>query len=140
MLIVCNLSETTQMFNNGNIYQHMKILLVIHELDSKNLSKIKRLYNVPVFIWSLEKAWLCDNQSIKPVNEDDPELKNWLQVNVEKTDITVTSKLQITSSWIRISKLMTMVLLAASIWIKRITKHRPSEIATSIKMELLEKA
>ena len=64
------------MFNNGNIYQHMKILLVIHELYSKNLSKIKRLYNVPVFIWSLEKAWLCDNQSIKPVNEDDPELKN----------------------------------------------------------------
>ena len=74
------------------------------------------------------------------MNEDDPELKNRLQVNVVKTDITVTSKLQITSSWIRISKIMTMVLLAASIWIKRITKHRLSEIATSIKMELLEKA
>ena len=35
---------------------------------------------------------------------------------------------------------MAVVLLAANVWIKRITKLRPSEISTLINMELLEKA
>ena len=34
---------------------------------------------------------------------------------------------------------MTVVLLAGNVWIKRITKPRPSEITTLINMELLEK-
>ena len=56
--------------------------------------------------------WLCDNQSIKPVNEDDPEFKNKLQLNIVKADITVTSKLEmISSSWIRNRKIMAVVLL-----------------------------
>ena len=59
-------------------------------LDSKNLSKIQRWFNGPVFPWSLEKAWLCDNQSIEPVTKDDLALKNKLQVNIVKADITVT--------------------------------------------------
>ena len=33
LLIVCNLSQTTQMFNNGNMYQHLTILLMMHPLD-----------------------------------------------------------------------------------------------------------
>ena len=79
-----------------------------------------------------------DKQSIKPVNEDDSELKNKLQLNIVKADITVTSKLKmISSSRIRIRKIMTVVLLAANVWIKRITKPRPSEITTLINMELL---
>ena len=85
--------------------------------------------------------WLCDKQSIKPVNENDPELKIKLQLNIVKADITVPSKLEmISSSWIRLRKIMVVVLLAANIWIKRITKPRPSEITTLINMELLEKA
>ena len=88
-----------------------------------------------------KKTWLCDKQSIKPVNENDPELKIKLQLNIVKADITVPSKLElISSSWIRIRKIMAVVLLAANIWIKRITKPRPSEITTLINMELLEKA
>ena len=76
-----------------------------------------------------KKTWLCDKQSIKPVNENDPELKIKLQLNIVKADITVPSKLEmISSSWIRIRKIMAVVLLAANIWIKRITKPRPSEI------------
>ena len=75
------------------------------------------------------------------MNEDDPELKIKLQLKIIKADITVTSKLEmISSSWTRIRKIMTVVLLAANIWIKSITKPRPSEIATLISMELLEKA
>ena len=78
-------------------------------------------------------------QSIKPVSEDDPELKNKLQLNIVKADITVISKLEmISSSWIRIKKIMAVVLLAANVWIKRITRPRPSEITTLINMELLE--
>ena len=51
------------------------------------------------------------------------------------------SKLEmIPSSWIRIRKIMAVVLLAANIWIKRITKSRLAEITTLINMELLEKA
>ena len=38
-----------------------------------------------------KKTWFCDKQSIKPVNEDDPELKNKLQLNIVKADVTVTS-------------------------------------------------
>ena len=88
-----------------------------------------------------KKTWLCDKQSIKPVNENDPELKIKLQLNIVKADITVPSKLEmISSSWIRIRKIMAVVLLDANIWIKRITKPRPSEITTLINMELLEKA
>ena len=74
------------------------------------------------------------------MNEDDPELKNKLQLNIVKADITVTSKLEMISlSCIRIRK-MPVVLLAANVWIKRIIKPRPSEIITLINMELLEKA
>ena len=81
-----------------------------------------------------------DKQSIKPVNEDDSELKNKFQLNIVKADITVTSKIEmISSSRIRLRKIMTVVLLAAIVWIKRITKPRPSEITTLINMELLEK-
>ena len=110
-------------------------------LDSKNLNKIQRRFNGPAFIWSSEKTWLHDKQSIKPVNEDDSELKNKLQLNIVKADITVTSKLDMrSSSWIRIRKIMTVVLLEANVWIERITKPRPSEITTLINMELLEKA
>ena len=105
------------------------------------MSKIQRWFNGPAFFWSSEKTWLHDKQSIKPVNEDDSELKNKLQLNIVKADITVTSKLKmISSSRIRIRKIMTVVLLAANVWIKRITKPRPSEITTLINMELLEKA
>ena len=32
-LIVCNLSETTQMSNNGSMYQHVTILLMMHPVD-----------------------------------------------------------------------------------------------------------
>ena len=109
-------------------------------LDSKNLGKTQRWFNVPAFLWSSEKCWLCDKQSIKPVNEDNPELKNKLLLNIVKADITVTSKLGITSSsWIRITKIMAVVLLAASAYIKRVTKPTPSEITTYINIELLEK-
>ena len=81
-----------------------------------------------------------DKQSIKPINEDDSELKNKFQLNIVKADITVTSEIEmISSSRIRIRKIMTVVLLAANVWIKRITKPRPSEITTLINMELLEK-
>ena len=110
-------------------------------LDSKHLSKIKRLFNGPAFLWPSEKTWLCDEQSIKSVNKDNPELKNKLQLNIVKTDITETSKLEMISScWIRIRKIMAVVLLTVNILIKRITKPRPSEITTLINVELLEKA
>ena len=112
-LIVYTSSKTTQMFNNGNMYQHMTVLLIMYPVD---LSKIQRWFNGPAFLWSLEKTWFCDKQSIKPVNEDDPELKNKLQLNIIKTDITVTSKLEmISSSWIRIRKIIAVVLLVANI-------------------------
>ena len=95
-------------------------------LDSKNLSKIQRWFNGPAFLCSSEKTWFCDKQSIEPVNEDDSELKNKLQLNIVKADITVTLKLEmISSSWIRIRKIIAVVLLAANIWIKKITKPRP---------------
>ena len=74
---------------------------------------------------------------IKPVNEDNPELKNKLQLNIVKVDITVTSKLEmISSDWIKIRKIMAVVLLALNIWIKRITRPRPSETKALINMEL----
>ena len=77
---------------------------MMHPVD---LSKIQRWFNGTAFLWSLEKTWFCDKQSIKPVNEDDPELKNKLQLNILKADITVTSKLEmISSSWISIRKIM----------------------------------
>ena len=37
--------------------------------------------------FGLQKKHLCDRQSIKPVNEDDPEFKNKLQINIVKADI-----------------------------------------------------
>ena len=37
--------------------------------------------------FGLQKKHLCDRQSIKPVNEDDPEFKNKLQLNIVKADI-----------------------------------------------------
>ena len=105
------------------------------------MSKIQKWFNGPAFLWSSEISWLCDKQSIKPVNEDDPELKIKFQLNIVKADITVTLKLEmISSSWIRIRKIMAVVLLAGNIWIRGITKPRPSEITTPINMELLEKA
>ena len=36
-------------------------------------------------LWSSEKTSLCYKQSIKPVNEDDPELKNKLQTKPSKS-------------------------------------------------------
>ena len=93
-----------------------------------------------LFLWSSEKTWLRDKQSIKLVNEDDSESKNKPQLNIVKADITATSELEIiSSSWIRIRKIMAVVLLVTNLWIKRITKPRPSEMTTLINMELLEK-
>ena len=89
-------------------------------LDSEKLSKIQRWFNGPAFFWSSEKTWLHDKQSIKPVNEDDSELKNKLQLVIVKADITVTAKLEmISASLIRIKKIMAVVLVATNVWIKR---------------------
>ena len=33
LLIVCNLSEYSQMFNNGNMYYNMIILLMMYHVD-----------------------------------------------------------------------------------------------------------
>ena len=91
--------------------------------------------------FGLQKKQLCDNQLIKQVNRDDPELKNRFRLSVGKTDDIVTSKPKmISSSWIRMRNIMAMVLLVANIQMKRINKPRPSEISTLINMELFEKA
>ena len=103
----CNFSE---MFNNGNMYQYSNPVDDVYcRLGSKNLSKIQRWFNGPVFIWSSQKAWLSHNQSSEPENDDNPELKIKLQVNIEKADITVTSILEISSNWVSIRKIMAIV-------------------------------
>ena len=37
--------------------------------------------------FGLQKKHLCDRQLFKPVNDDDPEFKNKLQLNIVKADI-----------------------------------------------------
>ena len=100
----CNFSE---LFNNDNMYQHSNPVDDVYcRLGSKNLSKIQRWFNGPVFLWSSQKTWLSHNQSSEPVNDDDPEKAN---INIEKADIIVTSILEISSSWVSIRKIMAIV-------------------------------
>ena len=117
LLIVCNLSEFSQMFNNGNMYYNMIILLMMYHVDLTLTIWVKYKHGLMHQLsFGLQKKQLCDNQLIKQVNRDDPELKNRFRLSVGKTDDTVTSKPKmISSSWIRMRNIMAMVLLVANI-------------------------
>ena len=109
-------------------------------LDVRNLEKIHRWFSGQSFIWSKDRYWRsCDN--INPVSEKDPELRKEVRVNFTVTDDTVISRVGLlTTSWLKMKKIMAWVILAKEIWTKQIKKPTSDNLEKLMNVEGLEKA
>ena len=109
-------------------------------LDVRNLEKIHRWFSGPSFLWSKDRHWQsCDN--INPVSEKDPELRKEVRVNFTVTDDTVISRVGLlTTSSLKMKKIMAWVILAKEIWTKQIKKPISDNLEKLMNVEGLEKA
>ena len=109
-------------------------------LDVRNLEKIHRWFSGQSFIWWKDRYWRsCDN--INPVSEKDPELRKEERINFTVTDDTVISRVGLlTTSWLKMKKIMAWVILAKEIWTKQIKKPISDNLEKLMNVEGLEKA
>ena len=74
------------------------------------------------------------------ITESDPELKSGVRVNLERINDDVISRLEaLTLNWLKMKRVMAMVILAKNQWIKKIKKEtdKPSK---PLNVEILENA
>ena len=58
------------------------------------------------------------------ITESDPELKSGVRVNLERINDDVISRLEaLTLNWLKMKRVMAMVILAKNQWIKKIKKE-----------------
>ena len=111
-------------------------------LNSKNLGKIKRWFNNPEFLWSCKETWLGGrDNTVRQINESDPELKNEVRVNLARINYDVISTLEsLTLNWLRMKIRMAMVILSKNKRIKRIKKQISDKQSRLLDVEMLENA
>ena len=93
-------------------------------LDLKNHGRMKRWFNGPEFLWSCKETWLVGDNTVRHITESDPELKNGVRVNLARINDDVISRLEaLTLNWLKMKRVMAMVILAKNQWLNKIKKQ-----------------
>ena len=111
-------------------------------LDSKKKNQIRRWFDGPSFLWSRKQCWLEKSQ-LEEVSDEDPEVRKVVKVNVSNIQKRfVLSRLrEITSSWIKMKRIMVLIVVTKGIWPNRIGKVSSlNQLNNSIDTEMIQKA
>ena len=109
-------------------------------LDVRSLEKICRWFSGSSYLCSKDRDWL-NTGKINPVSKEDPELKKEVKVNFLMTDDTIILRIgSLTTTWLKMKKIMACVILAKEIWTKQIKKPTSGNLEKLLNVELLEKA
>ena len=111
-------------------------------LDSKKKDQIKRWFDDPSFLWSRKQCWLKKIQ-LQEVSDEDPEVRKVVKVNVSNIrSSSMLSRLQeITSSWIKMKRIMALIMVIKGVWLNRINKVSfLNQLNDSIDTEMIQKA
>ena len=112
------------------------------KLDSKKKDQIRRWLDGPSFLWNRKQCWL-ERRQFEEVSDEDPEVRKAVKVNVSNIQkSSVLSRLQeITSSWIKMKRIMALILVIKGIWLNRIGKVSSlNQLNDSIDTEMIQKA
>ena len=75
------------------------------------------------------------------ITESDPELKSGVRVNLERINDDVISRLEaLTLNWLKMKRVMAMVILAKNQWVKKIKKEASNKPSKPLNVEKLENA
>ena len=111
-------------------------------LDSKKKDQIKRWFVGPSFLWSRKQCWL-EKFQLDEVSDEDPEVRKVVKVNVSNIQSSsMLSRLQeITSSWIKMKRIMVLIMVIKGVWLNRINKVSfLNQLNDSIDTEMIQKA
>ena len=111
-------------------------------LDSKKKDQIKRWFDGPSFLWNRRQC-LLEKRQLEEVSYKDPEVRKAVKVNVRSIQkSSVLSRLQeITSIWIKMKRIMKLLMVMKGIWLNRINKVSSlKQLNDSIDTEMIEKA
>ena len=110
-------------------------------LDLKNRGRMKKWFNGPEFVWSCKETGLVGDNTVRHITESDPELKNGLRVNLARVNDDVISILEaLTLNWLKMNRVMAMVILAKNQWLNKIKKQTSDKQPNLINVEMLENA
>ena len=101
---------------------------------------MKRWFNGPEFLWSCKETWLVGDNAVRHITESDPELKNGVRVNLTRINDDVILRLEaLTLNWLKMKRVMAMVILTKNQWIKKIKKETSDKPSKPLNVEILEK-
>ena len=109
---------------------------------SKKKDKIRTWFDGPSFLWNRKQCWLEKSQ-LEEISDEDPEVRKVVKVNVSNIqDSSVLSRLQeITSSWIKMKRIMGLIVVIKGIWLNGIGKVSSlNQLNDSIDTEMIQKA
>ena len=109
---------------------------------SKKKDKIRTWFDGPSFLWNRKQCWLEKSQ-LEEISDEDPEVRKVVKVNVSNIqNSSVLSRLQeITSSWIKMKRIMGLIVVIKGIWLNRIGKVSSlNQLNDSIDTEMIQKA
>ena len=108
-------------------------------LDSKHFGRIKRWFSGPEFL--CKETWLGGDNTVRQITHNDPELKNGVRVNLARINDDVISRLEsLTLNWMKMKRVMAMIILAKNQWIKKIKKQTSDKQSKLLNVEMLENA
>ena len=111
-------------------------------LDSKKKDQIRRWFDGPSFLWNRKQCWLEKSQ-LEEVSDEDPEVRKVVKINVTNIqNSSVLSRLQeITSSWIKMKRIMALIMVLKGIWLNKIGKVSSlNQLNDSTDTEMIQKA
>ena len=111
-------------------------------LDSKKKDQIRRWFDGPSFLWNRKQCWLEKSQ-LEEVSDEDPEVRKVVKINVTNIqNSSVLSRLQeITSSWIKMKRIMALIMVTKGIWLNIIRKVSSlNQLNDSIDTQMIQKA
>ena len=83
----------------------------------------RRWFDGTSFLWRRKQCWL-EKSELEEVSDEDPEVRKVVKVNISNIqNSSVLSKLhKITSSWIKMKRIMALIMVIKRIWLNRIDK------------------
>ena len=111
-------------------------------MDSKKKDQTRRWFDGPSFLWSRKQCWL-EKKSVGRGSDEDPEVRKVVKINVTSIqNSSVLSRLQeITTSWIKMKRIMALIMVLKGIWLNKIGKlsslNQPND---SIDTEMIQEA
>ena len=92
----------------------------------------------PEFLWSCKETWLGEDNAVGKITESDLELKNGVRVILARIHDYVISRLEaLTLNWLKMKRVMAMVILTKNQRIQKIKKQTSDEQSKLLNVEML---